>query len=345
MPLRVGLFGCGRIAGYFHGPILARLPGVEVTALVDSDPANRMRMAAILPGATPFADWKRPIALGEIDAAVICLPPALHAPSALDALDAGCHVYVEKPLALAPKDAAAMIAARDAAGCVGMTGLNFRFHPLCLDAKRRIAGGELGAVRAVQTVFTSAARALPGWKAVAGAGGDALTDLATHHLDLIPFLAGSAVAPGSLSMQQVSGESGAGGTMAAISARLESGVPVSMIVGQTSGLGVHRLEILGEKGHLSVDLSDRNPRPMTTPRDAGGPARVRRALNGLRPGNLRSSGPDPSFARALAAFADAAQAGGTSPAPSFEDGARVVALIADLKRIADSPASGVEDVA
>ena len=356
MTLRVGLFGCGRIAGFFHGPILARLPGVEVTALVDTDPANRKRMAAILPGATLFADWTRPMALGEIDAAVICLPPALHCPAAIAALEAGCHVYVEKPLALTPEEAARMIAARDAAGRVGMSGLNFRFHPLYLDAKRRIEAGELGRVRAVQTVFTSAARALPGWKAETGAGGDALTDLATHHLDLVPFLAGSPVSPGTLSVQQAGGAdgrdtggggTGGGGTMAAIAARLESGVPLSMIVGQTSGLGSNRVEILGERGHLTVDLSRRAPGPLATPQDAGATARLRRAIAGLLPGSLRGPGQDPSFELALRAFVEAAARGGPSPAPTFEDGARVVALLAEVRHELGAAASStpVEDAA
>ena len=100
MTLRVGLFGCGRIAQALHGPILARMEGVRLTALADADAAARLRLAAVAPGATLYADWRRPLELGEMDAVVICLPPALHAPAAIAALEAGAHVYVEKPLAL-----------------------------------------------------------------------------------------------------------------------------------------------------------------------------------------------------------------------------------------------------
>ncbi len=329
MALRVGLFGCGRIAGYFHGPVLADLPGVTVTALADTDAANRMAMARILPGATLYADWRRPLELGEIDAAVICLPPRLHAPAAIAAFEAGAHVYVEKPLALTSGEAERMIAARDAAGRIGMVGLNFRHHPLYRDARARIAAGELGAIRAVQTTFTSAARALPGWKAEAGAGGDALTDLATHHLDIAPFLAGSPVAPGSVAVAEQT--AGSGGTAAALTARLESGAPLGILVGQTSGHGTHRVEVLGERGHLTIDLSRPRPAPLATPRDAGGPARLRRALSGLLPGNLRSPGRDPSFARALGAFAAAARGEAEAPEPGFEAGARVVALLEETR--------------
>ncbi len=329
MTIRVGLFGCGRIAGFFHGPILARLPEVEVTALIDVDAANRKRMAAILPGATLYADWQRPLDLGEIDAAVICLPPKLHASVAVAAFEAGCHVYVEKPLAMNSRDAARMIAARTAADRVGMVGLNFRYHPLYRDAKARIDAGELGTIQAIQTIFTSAARALPGWKAETGAGGDALTDLATHHLDLVPFLAGEVLAPGTVSMQQTPRPSG---TMTALSARLDGGAPVGMIVGQSSGLGCHRIEIMGEKGHLNVDLSRRRAAPLATPAEASGRRRLLRAITGLLPENLRGPGQDPSFARALQAFVEAGGGGASSPEPSFEDGARVVELIEEARR-------------
>lgn len=324
MVLRVGLFGCGRVAGFFHAPILSRLPDVVVTALVDESAEARIRMAGVLPGATLYADWRRPIELGEIDAAVICLPPALHAPVALAAMQRGIHVYVEKPVALDLVQADAMIAAQAASDRLGLVGFNFRFHPSYRALRERLGAGEFGAIRGVRTLFTSAARSLPGWKSAPGAGGDAITDLAMHHLDLIPFLTERAFAPASVTGQSTAGPSG---SLASILATLEDGVPVSMTVGQTTGQSRHKVELLCEAGHVSVDPAD----PLGVRVDAplgrfASLKRGRTALQGLAPKVLLARAPDPSFERALKHFVEAVRRGDTTAEPGFDAGRRALAL-------------------
>ena len=314
MTLRVGLFGCGRIAGFFHAPILARLPGIRVTAIADPDAACRMRIAAILPGATTYADWRRPLELGEIDAAVICLPPALHAPAAIAAMRAGAHAYVEKPLALTVAEADAMLAAQDASARTGMVGLNFRFHPQALALRDALAAGTYGELMGVRTIFTSARRVLPGWKGDPRMGGGAVEDLGTHHLDLVPFLTGRDIDKGSLSARSMATGNG---TFAMMSATLADGVPVAITVGQTTGLGTHRIELLCEAGHVMLDLAHGGPPRIAGPGD-GVRARLAAALERRKP--------DPSFALALEAFV-AAAARGQPASPDFADGRRVLALV------------------
>jgi predicted dehydrogenase len=325
MTLRAGLLGCGRIAGYFHGPILARLPGVAVTALADPVAENRRRLAYAAPAANHYADWQSPIELGEIDLAVICLPPALHARAAVAAFEAGCHVYVEKPLALTRSEGRAMIAAWERAGTVGMVGLNFRFHPLVEEARRRVADGELGAVTAVRTLFTSQRRSLPDWKAEPGAGGDALADLGTHDVDLAAFLTGRPVRPESLRHTGLTGPSGSAAT---VSGTLADGTLLSLTVAQTTGTSERRIEILGEKGHLQLDLSEARLR-MRTGRDGrlARLSRIGRGLSALSPAALLGrQAPEPSFARALRAFVTAAQTG-QQARPDLHDGFRAMELV------------------
>lgn len=318
MVLRVGLFGCGRIAGFFHGPILGRLPNVEVTALADADPGARKRMARILPGATLYADWRRPLDLREIDAAVICLPPALHGPAAIASLEAGAHVYVEKPLALDLGEADAMIAARDKAARIGMIGFNFRHHPVYRILRDRVAAGAYGELRGVRTLFTSARRVLPGWKAQPGQGGDAISDLAMHHFDLVPFLTGERFDETSLSCLTSVTELG---SFAMVQGALGNGVPVSLTAGQTTGHGTQKVELLCDTAHVTVDLAD--PEPIRVERPAGRIASVERARSGLSrlsPRALRGPGRDPSFEAALGAFVRSALGGEPSPGPGFDEG-------------------------
>lgn len=335
MTLKVALIGCGRIASYFHAPILGRHGEAALTALVDVSPDAREACGRAAPGALRFRDIDTALRLTPLDAAVICLPPAAHAAAAIRCLRAGLHVYVEKPLALGLAEADAMIAAQAAAGRVGMVGFNFRFHPLVEDARARIARGELGEIVAVRGLFTSERRVLPGWKGRAGEGGGAIADLATHWFDLIPHLTGAALDPDSLRAHE---RRGAAGGAAAVILTLATGAPVEILVSQTSGLSARRLELLGEKGHLTIDLTDAQPRALERP--AGRLARVARLTDRLRALHprelLHAPGREPSFARALGAFV-AAALGRDVEIPDFEAGRRALALAVAAETQASAP--------
>jgi predicted dehydrogenase len=338
MRLRVGLFGCGRIASFFHAPILAARGDVEVVAIADGAVEARDRVGMSLPGAVRFADWRTALQVADLDAAVICLPPALHAPVAIAAFEAGLHVYVEKPLALSLGEADAMIAAWRAAGTAGMVGFNFRFHPLIQATRARLGAGELGEIVAVRTMFTSARRVLPGWKADPRAGGGALADLATHHFDLVAHLTGRAVDPASIRAAE---RREPGGAAASVIAALDDGAPVQMLAAQTTGHSTNVLEVLGERGHLTIDLvNDLRPRTLETP--PGRLARAHRLAGRMRllaPRELaHAPGREPSFARALGAFVSAARTG-TRAEPDLDDGRRAVALVLAAERAAASGAT------
>jgi predicted dehydrogenase len=324
--LRVALLGAGRIAGLVHAPILARQADVTLVAVADADPVARDRAARHAPGAVRFADWRRAIDLGGLDAAVICLPPAMHAPAACASFSAGLHVYVEKPLALDLEEADAMIAARDAAARLGMVGLNFRFHPLVEDAHRRVRAGELGQLLAVRSLMTSARRPLPEWKRDRGAGGGALADLGTHHVDLVAHLSSQEIDVKGLHVEE---RRTSCGSLATLAGRLADGTPLQIMVAQTTGQSCNVVQLLGERGHLTIDLAEATPRPLETP--PGRLARIARARTRLRAlaprALLAAPGHDPSFGRALDAFVTAAREGAPSVRPDLADGRRALAAV------------------
>lgn len=80
----------------------------------------------------------------EVEAVVICLPPALHAEYAIAAFQAGKHVYLEKPIATNLLDARAVVEAWRKAGTVGMMGFNYCFNGLYQSAKQYVRSGPLG---------------------------------------------------------------------------------------------------------------------------------------------------------------------------------------------------------
>jgi predicted dehydrogenase len=127
--LRVGLVGCGLVAQAMHLPYLLQLhERFEVAAV--ADPSARVREAAERRfgiGAT-YADHRALLEAG-LDAVFVCTPPASHTEVTLDALAAGLHVFVEKPLCLTREDADRIVAARAAAGRVVQVGYMKRFDP------------------------------------------------------------------------------------------------------------------------------------------------------------------------------------------------------------------------
>jgi predicted dehydrogenase len=94
MSLRVAVIGAGRLGG-FHAQKLAALPNVELVGVVDPLPANRNGIAEKLHTGS-YASHRE--LLGRIDAAVIAVPTVLHHRLAIELLNAGKHVLIEKPI-------------------------------------------------------------------------------------------------------------------------------------------------------------------------------------------------------------------------------------------------------
>jgi predicted dehydrogenase len=128
--LRIGVIGGGLVAQAVHLPYLAELADrFRIVAL--AEPSRRVREAL---GARygirhVVADHRTAIDAAELDAVLVCSPNGSHANVVLDALDAGLHVLVEKPLCLDPADVGRIVAARDARGLVVQVGYMKRFDP------------------------------------------------------------------------------------------------------------------------------------------------------------------------------------------------------------------------
>lgn len=109
-PLRVAFVGAGTMARH-HARALARLTIPNRVELVfDPDAAQREALLELCPGARGEAEPTVPALRGEVDVVHICSPPATHAALARVALEAGCHVYVEKPFARTAVEAERMLA-------------------------------------------------------------------------------------------------------------------------------------------------------------------------------------------------------------------------------------------
>src|SRR6516225_4645270 len=100
--MRFGLVGTGHWAKITHAPALASTPGAELAAVWGRDPAAAAALAAAH-GATAHTDFGA--FLDSVDAVAFSVPPHVQAPLAVRAAEAGKHLLLEKPIALALHDA------------------------------------------------------------------------------------------------------------------------------------------------------------------------------------------------------------------------------------------------
>jgi predicted dehydrogenase len=146
--------------GMIHYLAYRRLPGVRVHAICELDPLRRggdwrtikgnfgpPGEQMDLSGVAQYAHLDAMLADPELDLVDICLPTALHAPAAMRALSAGRHVLCEKPIALAPADGIAMVAAAEQAGRMLMIGHVLPFFPEYRFACEAMTSGKYGRIQ------------------------------------------------------------------------------------------------------------------------------------------------------------------------------------------------------
>lgn len=325
-PVRVGVIGCGAIAYWVHLRLLKRMRGA--TLVVAADPAPEARERAARLTRVPIVERAEEI-LGdpEVDAVVICAPTNLHAGLAIAALDAGKHVFVEKPIATNAHDARRVIAAAERSGLSAMIGFSRRVHPLFEQAKRLIVGGEIGHVHAVQSAFCEPMplEQMSAWRRQRETGGGVLLDLASHHVDLVRWFLDDEVDGVECSVaSQVTEDD-----TAALSLSMSRGATVQSFFSYRAARADY-LEFIGQRGTLRIDRHQ----PKFTVRVArrlGYGTRRRFVLPDASVAKwrvLRLARPsrEPSYERALAAFVDSIR-GGPGRVASLADGARSLEVI------------------
>ncbi len=194
-PLRFAILGPGMV-GQVHAAALARIPDTRLAAVAGSTP--RSPQAARLAGAhgaRPATGLDDLLADETLDVVIVCTPHPLHAGQAIAAAQAGLHVVVEKPMALAAADCTAMIEAADAAGVVLSVISQRRWYPAARRMKAAIADGRIG-VPGLATIEVLGWRsaeyyALNPWRGTRdGEGGGVLVNQAVHQLDLACWFLG-----------------------------------------------------------------------------------------------------------------------------------------------------------
>ncbi len=194
MATRFAIIGAAAGIATTHLQALALLPDAQIVGMADLARERGAERAAAA-GCPFFADHRAMLDAVRPDVAVICTPHPTHAALAIDALAAGAHVLVEKPVAIAAHEADAIIAAAAAANRVVAVNFQQRFRPVVARARALIDAGDLGdlvRVLCVEPWFrTQAYYDSAGWRGTwRGEGGGVLMNQGPHTLDLLCYLAG-----------------------------------------------------------------------------------------------------------------------------------------------------------
>jgi len=288
----------------------------------------------------------------RMEALAIVTPNHLHAPAAIAALDAGFHVFCEKPMALDLAEALAIEAAVARSGKLYGLAFTYSGYPLVEEARARVARGDFGAIRLVQTEYwqgwLSEAIDRDGQKqaewrtdpARAGLGG-CLGDIGTHAFQLAEHVSGLAVESLSADLTVHVPDRRLDDDVAAL-LRFEGGArgvlkATQVAAGEENGL---RLRVYGEKGGLEWSQMEPNTlilrwldRPAEVVRAAGpglGPLTAAR----LRTPSGHPEGYIEAFANLYRSFGQAVRTGTAPPPPgaagwfpTIADGLRTMTFV------------------
>lgn len=199
LALRIGLIGTGfmgqaHVFGFATAPKVFDLPmTIELHTVADITRDAAEAAASAFGFAHATADWRRLIDDPAIDVIDITAPNALHKEMALAAIEAGKHVYCEKPLAPLATDARDMADAAEARDVKTQVGFNYLCNPMLTLAKTMIDAGELGEIRGYRGLHCEdymADAEGPITFRHDPKGGGALADIGSHALATAEFLLG-----------------------------------------------------------------------------------------------------------------------------------------------------------
>ena len=191
--VKIGIIGMGNMgSGHADTIVKGLVPGLELAAVADRDTSRLDRWE----GVEHFTDGSALIQSGKVDAILIATPHYSHTTLGIEALEAGLHVLVEKPISVHKADCQRLIEAYKDPKQVFAAMFNQRTNPPHLKLREMIQNGELGAIQRVNWIVTDWYRTehyyrTGDWRATwGGEGGGVLLNQCPHNLDLLQWIFG-----------------------------------------------------------------------------------------------------------------------------------------------------------
>jgi predicted dehydrogenase len=186
---RVALIGCGLVGQ----KRLNLLPPGSVTMACDLQLERARKLAALSPGCVATDSIEQVVSSPNVDVAMIATVNASLAPLAIQAVERGKHVLVEKPAGIATRELRELETAAAKTGALVRVGYNHRYHPACLKALEIFRTGALGEMMFVRGRYGQGGRLgyEKEWRANPKlSGGGELIDQGVHLIDLAGIFLG-----------------------------------------------------------------------------------------------------------------------------------------------------------
>lgn len=192
-PVRIGIIGAGNIA-QVHLRTLTAMHEFQVTAITDAHQPAAERRAQEHNIPRVYSSTEALLNDSNIGAVVVCVPNQFHASLTVQALLAGKHVMVEKPMAIDTQSAREMVLAQRVSGMILLVTHQRRWETLNQKVKQQVETGALGRIYHAKTGWLRR-KGIPGWGTwftrMAESGGGPLIDIGVHMLDLTLYLMGN----------------------------------------------------------------------------------------------------------------------------------------------------------
>jgi predicted dehydrogenase len=186
-PVRYGVVGLGQVSMKGHIPELLGIPETRIAALCDLSGEALSRAAQLVSGAKTYHDFHDMLRDDDVEAVLIATPNWLHEEQAVSALQAGKHVFLEKPIGVDLQQCDAILQAQSESGRVLQVGHELRHARLMRAMREKIDQGLIGRVQ-MMVVQEFRFPLLPGWRQTGETGG-VMLEKNSHFFDLFNWLA------------------------------------------------------------------------------------------------------------------------------------------------------------
>jgi predicted dehydrogenase len=303
-PLRIAIAGAGQM-GRAHAEAF-RACGAEIIAVADRDRARAWQLASTV-GGTPFASLEEALALAP-DALSICLPHSLHFEAAMQAVEHGVALLIEKPHCITLEESRALRGACTRLGVLAMAGFTHRFLATSQRLKAAIGSGRMGRIDLAidHLVANGLGPSAPEWygdRTLAG-GGIAMIGM-IHSIDRLRWLFEAEIETVQALVQPPVSARGVENTALAL-LEFSNGAQASLVAHRSPVAGharSHRYELFGERlnaygaigsfAHQELHLAGAGgDEPLTVTDDTPFVAEMREFCGALAEGRAPSPGLD-----------------------------------------------------
>lgn len=183
--IKVGVIGIGGISQLMHIPVLSKHKEVEISGIVDINKNILNSVSERFAIKNTYSDYREMLEKCGCDAVMIATPTKFHHEMALASIDAGKHLFIEKPIARTLEEAKEIAKAAEKKGVKVMVGMNMRYRPDIMLLKSIINSGDLGSPFYVKAGWLRKQSSTGKWftKKIE-AGGGVIFDLGIVLLDL-----------------------------------------------------------------------------------------------------------------------------------------------------------------